>query len=59
MSVTRKTVLVGRVTPGGAEIVVVDGFGTPPFPGPWTLRAMIRIPESPRPAPVYSPTEIH
>ena len=38
----RTTFLVGRITPGVGEIIVVDGPTSPPFPGPWTLRAMIR-----------------
>ncbi len=59
MSVSRKTFLVGRVSPKGAEIVVVDGFGTPPFPGPWTLRALIRIPETPSDTLPYSSKETH
>jgi hypothetical protein len=39
---SRTTFLVGRVTPGVGEIIVVDGPASPPFPGPWTLRAMVR-----------------
>jgi hypothetical protein len=39
----RTTFLVGRVTPGSGEIMV-GGFPSPPFPGPWTLRALIRPP---------------
>ena len=38
----RRTFLVGRVTRKGSEVVVVAGDGMPPFPGPWTLKAMIR-----------------
>jgi len=44
----RTTFLVGRVTRGGAEIVVVEGVLPPPIPGPWTLRALVRpAPASP------------
>jgi hypothetical protein len=39
----RTTFLVGRVTPGAGEIILGD-FPSPPFPGPWTLRALIRPP---------------
>jgi hypothetical protein len=39
----RTTFVVGRVTPGTGEIMV-GGFPSPPFPGPWTLRALIRPP---------------
>jgi hypothetical protein len=38
----RITFLVGRIAPGAGEMIVVDGPTSPPFPGPWTLRAMIR-----------------
>jgi len=38
----RTTFLVGRLTPKSAEIVVVDGMGPSPIPGPWTLRAVVR-----------------
>jgi hypothetical protein len=39
----RTTFLVGRVTPGSGQIMM-GGFPSPPFPGPWTLRALIRPP---------------
>lgn len=39
----RTTFLVGRMTPGSGEIMV-GSFPSPPFPGPWTLRALIRPP---------------
>jgi hypothetical protein len=39
----RTTFLVGRVTPGSGQIMM-GGFPSPPFPGPWTLRALIRTP---------------
>jgi len=38
----RTTFLVGRVTRKGAEMVVVDRVESPPIPGPWTLRALVR-----------------
>lgn len=38
----RTTFLVGRVTRTGAEIIVVEAVGSPPFPGPWTLKALVR-----------------
>ena len=38
----RTTFLVGRVTRKSAEIVVVEGIGSPPIPGPWTLKALVR-----------------
>jgi len=41
----RTTFLVGRLTPKGAEMVVAEGSRSPaPFPGPWTLRALVRTP---------------
>ena len=43
----RTTFLVGRLTPKSAEIVLTEGSRSPaPFPGPWTLRALVR-PSSP------------
>lgn len=48
---SRTTFLVGRVTPGVGEIIVVDGFASPPFPGPWTLRALVRSSRPPAPTP--------
>jgi hypothetical protein len=39
----RTTFLVGRLTPKSTEMVVVKGSRRQnPFPGPWTLRAMVR-----------------
>ena len=38
----RRTFLVGKVTPKGEEMVVLEGGETPPFPGPWTLKAVVR-----------------
>ena len=38
----RRTFLVGKVTPKGEEMVVLKGAETPPFPGPWTLKAVVR-----------------
>ncbi len=38
----RTTFLVGRVTRTSAEMVVVEGVGSPPIPGPWTLKALVR-----------------
>ena len=46
----RTTFLVGRLTPKSAEIVVVDGPGQSPIPGPWTLRAVVRP---------FSPPDLH
>jgi hypothetical protein len=43
----RRTFLVGRVTPKGEEMVVLKGAETPPFPGPWTLKAVVRPLRSP------------
>jgi hypothetical protein len=40
----RTIFLVGRVRPGMGEVIVMDGPAPPPFPGPWTLRALIRSP---------------
>jgi hypothetical protein len=49
----RTTFLVGRVNRKGAEMVVLKGGKAPPFPGPWTLKALVRprwtLPEA-RPA---------
>jgi hypothetical protein len=45
MNAERRAFLVGRVTPRAAEMVVVNGTGAPPFPGPWTLKALIRVPD--------------
>jgi len=45
----RTTFLVGRMTPRSEEMVVADGSRRPaPFPGPWTLRAVVRLPVPPR-----------
>lgn len=43
----RKTFAVGRLTPKTTEIVMVreedaDDRERPPFPGPWTLEALVR-----------------
>lgn len=38
----RRTFLVGKVTPKGEEMVVLDRAEAPPFPGPWTLKAVVR-----------------
>ncbi len=38
----RRTFLVGKVTPKGEEMVVLEGAEAPPFPGPWTLKAVVR-----------------
>lgn len=38
----RTTFLVGRVNRTGAEMVVVEGDASPPIPGPWRLRAVVR-----------------
>ncbi len=55
----RTTFLVGRVNREGAEIVVVEGVGYPPFPGPWTLKAMVR-PSLPAPStPIGSNLQVH
>ena len=41
----RTTFLVGRLTPRGTEILLAEGSRSPaPFPGPWTLRAVVRPP---------------
>jgi hypothetical protein len=41
----RTTFLVGRLTPGSTEMVVAGSLRTPaPIPGPWTLRALVRVP---------------
>jgi len=41
----RTTFLVGRVTPRSSEMVVREGHRAPaPIPGPWTLRALVRLP---------------
>jgi len=45
----RTTFLVGKVTRRGAEMVVVDELGSSPFPGPWSLKALVR------PKPVHRP----
>ncbi len=48
MMTTRTTFLVGRLTPRSAEMVVVDDPGaSPPIPGPWTLKAVVRVPVRP------------
>ena len=39
----RTTFLVGRLTPKSTEIILAEGSRSPaPFPGPWTLRAVVR-----------------
>ena len=39
----RTTFLIGRLTPKSTEMVVVKSTRRQnPFPGPWTLRAMVR-----------------
>jgi hypothetical protein len=53
---SRVTFLVGRVTPGVGEVIVMDGLGPPPFPGPWTLRALVR---PPRLVPWPGPESVH
>ncbi len=45
----RTTFLVGRLTRGSAQIVVVEGSQPPPIPGPWTLRALVRPARFPGP----------
>jgi len=45
----RTTFLVGKVTRRGAEMVVVDESGSSPFPGPWSLKALVRPKPVPRP----------
>ncbi len=42
MRTMRKTFLVGRMSRRGEKIFVVHGQAPPPFPGPWTLRALVR-----------------
>ena len=54
----RTTFLVGRLTPKSAEIVVVDGPGLSPIPGPWTLRAVVR-PFSPAASQPPVPNTVH
>ena len=39
----RTTFMVGRVTRKGAEIVMAEGVLPPPIPGPWTLKALVRL----------------
>jgi len=51
----RKTFLVGRVTDKGEEIVVAEGVLPPPIPGPWTLRALIRLRENSLTPPISKP----
>jgi len=42
----RKTFLVGRLTSRSSEMIMAEETRTaPPFPGPWTLRALVRLPE--------------
>jgi hypothetical protein len=38
----RRTFMVGRLTRKASEIIVAEGTGPSPIPGPWTLRAMVR-----------------
>ena len=38
----RTTFAVGRLSSGAAEIVLLEDAGRPSFPGPWTLRAVVR-----------------
>ena len=39
----RTTFLIGRLTSGSTEMVVVAPSAAPsPFPGPWQLRALVR-----------------
>lgn len=55
----RTTFLVGRLTPKGTEIVLAESSRSPaPFPGPWTLRAVVRSP-TPRPGAVAVGSTIH
>lgn len=37
----RTTFLVGRLTPVGREMVVLDDALPSPLPGPWVLRAVV------------------
>jgi hypothetical protein len=37
----RTTFLIGRLTPGGREMVVLDEAHPSPLPGPWVLRAVV------------------
>jgi hypothetical protein len=51
----RTTFLVGRLTVKGEEIVVAEGVLPPPIPGPWTLRALIRLREDGLTPPISRP----
>lgn len=42
----RKAFLVGRMGPESGRVIVVTGTDRPsPIPGPWVLKAVIRLPE--------------
>jgi hypothetical protein len=46
----KKVFLVGRVTPRSTEVFLAESARAPaPFPGPWTLKALVHLPESERP----------
>lgn len=46
----RTTFAVGRLNSDGAEIVLLEDDVRPTFPGPWTLRAVVRDPASSAPS---------
>ncbi|MGD2122840.1 MAG: hypothetical protein PVJ76_13895 [Gemmatimonadota bacterium] len=50
----RRTFIVGKFNRKASEIIVVDGVGASPIPGPWTLRALVRS-NPPCPAQRVSP----
>jgi hypothetical protein len=55
----RTTFLVGKVTRRGAEMVVVDELGASPFPGPWSLKALVRPKPVARPSMNVATERIH
>ena len=55
----RTTFLVGRVGRKGSEMVVVDGEGPSPIPGPWTLKALVRPKALPRIGTPGANLEVH
>ncbi|NIP58794.1 MAG: hypothetical protein GWM92_10780 [Gemmatimonadetes bacterium] len=46
----RRAFAVGRISAGTAEIVWVEKAPSAPFPGPWTLKSVVR-PAPPRERP--------
>ena len=38
----RHTFAIGRLDRGTSQLQLIDGHDAPPFPGPWSLKAVVR-----------------